>query len=119
MVRFFCVLMALAFDDPVLCMDASNNFVEQTDTGASAPSPNQGLNIMQPGAEQFSMKVPNTKVNLFYFSSLQLILRVMLRICTDVVCRLLCSLARVVRLLEPCKASQELVFRFVIQGNKL
>lgn len=67
MVKFVCALMALAFDDLVLCMDASNNFVEQTDTGASAPSPNQGLNIMQPGAEQFSMKVPNTKVNLFLF----------------------------------------------------
>lgn len=38
--------------------------IAETDTGASAPSPNQGLNIMQPGAEQFSMKVPNTKVAL-------------------------------------------------------
>ena len=44
--------------------------IEQTDTGASVPSPNPGLSSMQPGAEQFTMQVPNNKVNLLYFSSL-------------------------------------------------
>jgi hypothetical protein len=44
--------------------------IEQTDTGASAPSPNSGLSSMQPGDKQFTMQVPNNKVNLLYFSSL-------------------------------------------------
>ncbi|POO03055.1 Polyribonucleotide nucleotidyltransferase [Trema orientale] len=41
-----------------------NDVIAQTDTGNSAPSANYGTNPIQPGADQFVMKVPNNKVAL-------------------------------------------------------
>lgn len=46
-----------------------DHYVLQADAGGSAPSTNQGFNSMQPGAEQFVMKVPNNKVDFFWFPS--------------------------------------------------
>lgn len=47
-----------------------DHYVLQADAGGSAPSTNQGFNSMQPGAEQFVMKVPNNKVDFFSFVAL-------------------------------------------------
>lgn len=44
-----------------------DHYVLQADAGGSAPSTNQGFNSVQPGAEQFVMKVPNNKVDFFFF----------------------------------------------------
>lgn len=44
-----------------------DHYVLQADAGGSAPSTNQGFNSIQPGAEQFVMKVPNNKVDSFFF----------------------------------------------------
>ncbi|PRQ23253.1 putative K domain-containing protein [Rosa chinensis] len=41
-----------------------NDVIAEADAGGSAPSTNQGFNSMQPGGEQFVMKVPNNKVAL-------------------------------------------------------
>ncbi|XP_050230973.1 uncharacterized protein LOC126679989 [Mercurialis annua] len=41
-----------------------NEVIAETDTGGSAPSAGHGQNTKQPGAEQFSMVVPNDKVGL-------------------------------------------------------
>ncbi|KAF8406356.1 hypothetical protein HHK36_008443 [Tetracentron sinense] len=38
--------------------------IAETDAGSSGPSANHGFNPMQPGTEQFTMKVPNNKVAL-------------------------------------------------------
>lgn len=43
-----------------------DHYVLQADAGGSAPSTNQGFNSIQPGAEQFVMKVPNNKVDFFF-----------------------------------------------------
>lgn len=60
-----CALMFLLFHDSKSTILSKNIFVVQADAGGSAPpSTNQGFNSIQPGTEQFVMKVPNNKVDL-------------------------------------------------------
>lgn len=72
-----------------------DHYVLQADAGGSAPSTNQGFNSMQPGAEQFVMKVPNNKVDFFFLLLLPslffLMMRLMLmfKVGTHDFCRLL------------------------------
>ncbi|KAF9614038.1 hypothetical protein IFM89_014838 [Coptis chinensis] len=73
----------------------------------------------QPGAEQFSMKVPNNKAHyylfLFYFCLVVLTVQSL----TLFGSRLGWSSAKEAKLLRACKLSQELVFRFVFYYNPL